>query len=128
LPKILLMKKTYAPIARLALCAIFISPLGFMSSLAQAQTETPIEADTIVITASRGAPQKAKNTLATIDVILADVIQAGQLQVNVSDTLSRVPGIVAQNRQNYAQDIQISSRGFGARSNTRMCIWKRTQT
>jgi iron complex outermembrane receptor protein len=99
------MKKTYAPIARLALCAIFISPLGFMSSLAQAQTETPIEADTIVITASRGAPQKAKNTLATIDVILADVIQAGQLQVNVSDTLSRVPGIVAQNRQNYAQDI-----------------------
>jgi iron complex outermembrane receptor protein len=27
-----------------------------------------------------------------------------------------VPGIVAQNRQNYAQDLQISSRGFGARS------------
>jgi iron complex outermembrane receptor protein len=27
-----------------------------------------------------------------------------------------VPGLVAQNRQNYAQDLQISSRGFGARS------------
>jgi iron complex outermembrane receptor protein len=27
-----------------------------------------------------------------------------------------VPGLVVQNRQNYAQDLQISSRGFGARS------------
>ena len=27
-----------------------------------------------------------------------------------------MPGIVVQNRQNYAQDLQISSRGFGARS------------
>src|SRR5262245_17717249 len=36
--------------------------------------------------------------------------------VNLSETLVRVPGIVALNRQNYAQDLQISSRGFGARS------------
>ena len=27
-----------------------------------------------------------------------------------------MPGLVVQNRQNYAQDLQISSRGFGARS------------
>jgi iron complex outermembrane receptor protein len=27
-----------------------------------------------------------------------------------------VPGLVHANRQNYAQDLQISSRGFGARS------------
>src|SRR6266446_10510024 len=35
---------------------------------------------------------------------------------NLSESLGRVPGIVVQNRQNYAQDLQISSRGFGARS------------
>jgi len=87
-----------------------------MSSLAKAQTETPSEVDTIVVSASRGAPQKAKDTPASIDVISAEVIQTGQLQVNISETLSRVPGLIAQNRQNYAQDIQISSRGFGARS------------
>src|SRR2546425_542205 len=40
----------------------------------------------------------------------------GQPQVNLSESLGRVPGIVVQNRQNYAQDLQISSRGFGARS------------
>jgi len=36
--------------------------------------------------------------------------------VNLSESLGRVPGIVVQNRQNYAQDLQIQSRGFGARS------------
>ncbi|MEO8977824.1 MAG: TonB-dependent receptor, partial [Casimicrobiaceae bacterium] len=36
--------------------------------------------------------------------------------VNLSETLARIPGVVANNRQNYAQDLQISSRGFGARA------------
>jgi iron complex outermembrane recepter protein len=80
--------------------------------------EPGVEAQTatIVISASRGVAQKAKDTPVSIDVIEADSIQTGQLQVNISETLARVPGLVAQNRQNYAQDIQISSRGFGARS------------
>jgi iron complex outermembrane receptor protein len=38
------------------------------------------------------------------------------MRVNASESLGAVPGLVAQNRQNYAQDLQISSRGFGARS------------
>jgi iron complex outermembrane receptor protein len=38
------------------------------------------------------------------------------MRVNLSETLGRVPGLLAQNRQNYAQDLQISSRGFGARA------------
>ena len=37
-------------------------------------------------------------------------------QVNLSESLGVVPGITVQNRQNYAQDLQIQSRGFGARS------------
>src|SRR5690606_2563642 len=43
-------------------------------------------------------------------------IRDGQLGINASEALNRVPGLVVQNRQNYAQDLQISSRGFGARS------------
>jgi len=38
------------------------------------------------------------------------------LGANLSESLQRVPGILALNRQNYAQDLQISSRGFGARA------------
>jgi len=40
---------------------------------------------------------------------------AGPL-VHLSESLVRVPGLVAANRWNYAQDLQISSRGFGARA------------
>lgn len=40
----------------------------------------------------------------------------GQLGVNLSEVLGKVPGLVVQNRQNYAQDLQVSARGYGARS------------
>ena len=53
---------------------------------------------------------------ATVDIVEDDEVHAGQLQVNVSESLGRVPGLLVQNRQNYAQDLQISVRGFGARS------------
>src|SRR5207248_6937714 len=46
----------------------------------------------------------------------ASRIQQDQLQINLSESLTRVPGLVIQNRWNYAQDLQISSRGFGARA------------
>src|ERR1019366_8817692 len=53
---------------------------------------------------------------ASIDVVNQRTIQAGQLQVNLSESLMTVPGVSAESRQNYAQDLQISVRGFGARS------------
>jgi len=40
----------------------------------------------------------------------------GQPGVNLSESLVGVPGILARDRQNYAQDEQISIRGFGARA------------
>ena len=70
----------------------------------------------VVISVTRGVEQRAFDTPASVDVIDASAIRNGGLQVNLSESLARVPGIVALNRQNYAQDIQISSRGFGARS------------
>lgn len=53
---------------------------------------------------------------AAIDSIGQRTIREGNPQVNLSEQLGRVPGVVVQNRQNYAQDLQISSRGFGARA------------
>ncbi len=52
-----------------------------------------------------------------IDSVDAAQIQQGQLQINLSESLGRVPGIVVQNRGNYAQDLMMSMRGFGARAN-----------
>ena len=68
-----------------------------------------------MVTATR-VPQAGFDLPAAIDAIAARVIREDNPQVNLSETLNRVPGIVVQNRQNYAQDLQISSRGFGARS------------
>jgi len=36
--------------------------------------------------------------------------------VNLTETLKGVPGLQLNNRENYAQDLQLSMRGFGARS------------
>ena len=53
---------------------------------------------------------------ATVTLIDGDRLRDRQWQVNLSETLSNTPGLLLQNRQNYAQDLQLSIRGHGARS------------
>lgn len=69
----------------------------------------------VVVTATR-TEQSSFDLPLSIDRIDASAIRSGTALINLSESLQRVPGIVVQNRQNYAQDVQISSRGFGARS------------
>ena len=71
--------------------------------------------DSVVVTGSR-IEHRSFDLPAAIDVVGADRIGADQGKVNASEALAAVPGISVSNRQNYAQDLQISSRGFGARS------------
>jgi len=52
---------------------------------------------------------------ATLDQVWIDDDRAGP-QVQLSEALGGVPGLLARDRQNYAQDTQLSIRGFGARS------------
>jgi iron complex outermembrane receptor protein len=70
---------------------------------------------TVVVTATR-IEQSSADLPVSIDRIGQAEIHNGQLQVNLSESLMTVPGVSAQSRQNYAQDLQISVRGFGARS------------
>ena len=99
--------KFFAPVR-----LIFLLPgLG----LAPFCTAEPLELDPSVITGSRSA-SPSFDVPYSVDSINQQQIQDGQLGINASEVLSRVPGLVVQNRQNYAQDLQISSRGFGARS------------
>ena len=82
---------------------------------ALAQTPAPQELDPVVISAER-ARQSSLDAPAAISAVGRDAIDAGGLQVNLSESLVRVPGITVLNRQNYAQDLQLSIRGFGSRS------------
>jgi len=69
----------------------------------------------IVVTATR-EERPSFDLPVSIDVIDAQNIQFAQPQVNASESLIRIPGITANNRYNFAQDPQIQTRGFGARS------------
>ncbi|MFA4912008.1 MAG: TonB-dependent receptor [Burkholderiaceae bacterium] len=87
----------------------------FVYAPANAQSADAVTLDPVIVTGTR-ASVASFNVPMSVDSISADQISNGQLGVNASEALSRVPGLVIQNRQNYAQDLQISSRGFGARS------------
>jgi iron complex outermembrane receptor protein len=82
---------------------------------AQPAEPTPALLDPVVISAQR-LQQGSFETPAAISVVTRDTIDKGGPQVNLSEALNRVPGISVLNRQNYAQDLQLSIRGFGARS------------
>lgn len=82
---------------------------------AQEKQLDPIAVDEVVVSASR-TEQRVIDTAASINVVNSRQIHDGQPEENLSEPLERTPGIFALNRQNYAQDLLISSRGFGANS------------
>ena len=53
---------------------------------------------------------------ASLSVVTLAPGDSGKPGVNLSEALVGVPGVLARDRQNYAQDEQISLRGYGARS------------
>lgn len=81
-----------------------------------ASSTVPVVMGTVIVITGSRVEQPSFDLPVSIDRIDRDTIQDGNAKVNLSETLIRAPGVVAQNRQNYAQDLQISVRGFGARS------------
>jgi len=71
--------------------------------------------DAISVTATR-VERPTLEIPAAVDRVRAEDIRWGKPQVNLSESLGRVAGISVNNRNNYAQDLQITSRGFGSRS------------
>ena len=78
---------------------------------ASAQLLAPV---TVTATRTEMAPFDVP---ASIEVIDGQRLRAdGRAQLNLSESLNLVPGLLARDRQNQAQDLQLSVRGFGARS------------
>lgn len=102
---------SFAPSAQSQAIAILF---GSLSLSAFAQDATPT-LDTVEIrSATNGASLQSLPTSAT--VLDGEHMREHQLQVNLSEGLASVPGLQIKNRQNYAQDLQLSIRGYGARS------------
>lgn len=80
--------------------------------------QAPVAAQTlneVVVSASRAA-QRSFDAPAAVQSVDRAIIEGTGPQVNLSESLNRVPGLTILSRQNYAQDLQVSIRGFGARS------------
>ncbi len=90
--------------------SLALAVLAVCNTYVAAQTLAPV-----VVSASR-AEQRSFDAPAAVVAIDAETIQNAGPQVNLSESLNRVPGLTILNRQNYAQDLQVSIRGFGARS------------
>jgi iron complex outermembrane receptor protein len=92
---------------RLLILSLFVSTYVFAEDLRQLAPT--------VVTATR-VETNSFDVPASIDVVDNKKIHDQQLQTNLSESLVRIPGVILANRQNFAQDLQISSRGFGARA------------
>ncbi len=100
---------------RVARSGVASGLLAWTSLVCAAPTEpagqTPAALPGIVVVGER----QLQGTPASIDRIDVDAVPA-RPQLSVSELLQRVPGVAARDRQNLAQDVQLTIRGFGARS------------
>lgn len=114
------------PLIRLHLSGIFMKIISVRQRLYPAlllpltfspvlQAASASNEQTMIVTAT---PQTVSelDTPAAVSVIEGEDMRLATPRVNLSETLTSVPGLQVQSRQNYAQDLQISIRGFGSRS------------
>ena len=94
--------------------AVAAGGLLLVAGTAPAQP-APDALEPIVVTGTR-TEARAFDLPMSIDAIARRDIQEAKARINVSEVLNRVPGTFVQNRENFAQELQITIRGFGARS------------
>jgi iron complex outermembrane recepter protein len=94
-------------------------PICFGAGIAHAQAPAQPSADNpldeIVVRATL-IERNLADVPAAVSVVDEDDIQLARQQLALDEALGRVPGLFMQNRYNFAQDLRLSIRGFGARA------------
>lgn len=90
-----------------SLLPVFLSPF--------AVAENEINEQTLIVSATPQAVSEL-DTPAAVSVVAGEDMRLATPRINLSESLTSVPGLQVQNRQNYAQDLQLSIRGFGSRT------------
>lgn len=98
--------------------AIALLAFGAHAQQPAAGAQDPAQGQTLQTIVVTGTPvaQPAFNVPASVSAVQLNGEGADQPDINASESLRQIPGVLARDRQNYAQDEQISIRGFGARS------------
>ncbi|HYP80641.1 MAG TPA: TonB-dependent receptor plug domain-containing protein, partial [Steroidobacteraceae bacterium] len=100
---------------RTALIIPAASLLLATGALAAGSGDQAPELDTIEVSATRLRSVQDLDVPASVTTVQLES-NRNRAQVNVTEGLAGIPGVTALDRQNYAQDTQLSIRGFGARS------------
>ncbi|ENW95397.1 TonB-dependent receptor [Acinetobacter sp. NIPH 298] len=91
--------------------------MGLNSSLLWAvepDTQKPVQLPTIKVEATRTDTSYLQTPASVFRVDAPEQIRSAQ--VNLTELVKGIPSLQLNNRENYAQDLQLSMRGFGARS------------
>ena len=96
-------------------CSLLSGTVVATPLLAQPSNSGSNDLDEIVVTATM-IERTLNNVPAAVSVVGEDQIQFARQQLALDEALDRVPGLFMQNRYNFAQDLRVSIRGFGARA------------
>lgn len=92
---------------------IYACFLSFSPFLVLSQESGEIEE---IIVSGLKIQQSLEDSVLSISVVDGQDISNGRQNLGIDESLARVPGLFMQNRYNFAQDLRVSIRGFGARS------------
>ena len=96
-----------------------VAVLAGLMMLAMAQAAFPSTKAFVVEPLEVSAPgleRDALETPAAVDVVGSAQLQKARQRLALDESLNRVPGVFFQNRYNFAQNLRLSIRGFGARA------------
>ena len=89
--------------------------LGIYGSAMAEEAKINLNLSPVVVTGTR-IEQNSFDLPMSINAISGETLRDAQQQVHLSETAARIPGIVVNNRNHGSQELSISSRGFGPRS------------
>lgn len=94
--------------------AISMGLNGSFAWAAESGVDKPIQLPTIKVEATRTDTAYMETPASIFRVDMPKNDQS--LEVNLTEVVKGIPSVQLRNRENYAQDLQLSMRGFGARS------------
>lgn len=97
------------------LIAVFTGNDLLSTNTAHAASSQQQELEEIIVDAALISQNRDRLPLAIDKLSRLDISRA-QPQLGLDESLVNIPGLVLQNRFNFAQDLRISIRGFGARA------------
>ncbi|MEW8628295.1 MAG: TonB-dependent receptor plug domain-containing protein, partial [Candidatus Thiodiazotropha sp.] len=104
------------PLSRQTLSITTALAMASVSSYSAAEeAEQTTILDDISVTATR-VEKPLETVPAAVGIVQQQTIQFAEPQLGLDESLTQIPGIFMQNRYNFAQDLRVSIRGFGARS------------